>query len=256
MFHSLAGAVWFLTAPSHLLLWLVLAAAVAQLAGWRRSACWSTLAAALLFLCAAVIPLWVWPARALEDRFPRPAWPARVDGILVLGGGLDTVMLRARGIPRPEQSEARLVAGLEAARRYRRAVLVFSGGGPSGDGRLSESVTAGHVFAQMGADPHRLLLESRAHDTYENILFSRRLANPRRGQVWLLVTSALHMPRAMITASALGWKMVPWPSDYRTLPDGIEYRFSPIWNLDGTDATVHEWLGLLAYRLRPHSVGG
>jgi uncharacterized SAM-binding protein YcdF (DUF218 family) len=59
----------------------------------------------------------------------------------------------------------------------------------------------------------------------------------------------MHMPRAMAVARKLNWPMLPWPSDYITAPrqghDLLEFNG----NLGLLDYAVHEWVGLLAYRI-------
>ena len=93
---------------------------------WNKAAKVFALAAALLLTLASLlaVPL----ARDLEDRYPRPAWLAHVDGILVLGSGFDTALFRARGVPQSNEGVWRLEAGFAAARHYPQARLVFTGG--------------------------------------------------------------------------------------------------------------------------------
>jgi uncharacterized SAM-binding protein YcdF (DUF218 family) len=253
MFFSLSKLLWLLVAPSHLLGLLVLAAALCALAGQARAARTLAVASGLLLLLAGILPLNVWMIRALEDRYPRPAWPAHVDGILVLGAGFDTATLKARGVPATNGGEMRVIAGLEAARRYPQARLVFSGGsgvlGGVGGESYSEAETARYIFAQMGLDPARLTLEPRSRNTYENILFSKALVKPKAGETWLLVTSASHLPRAMGVVRKLDWPMLPWPTDYMTGPYGAHADFNIAGNLGLLDYAVHEWLGQFAYRL-------
>jgi uncharacterized SAM-binding protein YcdF (DUF218 family) len=215
---------------------------------WNRAARIFALAAAALVLAIgfATVPL----MRALEDRYSRGPWPAHVDGVLVLGAGFDTALLRARGAPQLNGGAYRLVEGFAAARRYPGARLVFTGGsGVLGGSPFPESGTARYVFMELGQDPGRLVLEARSRNTYENILFSKALAKPRPGEVWLLVTSALHMPRAMAIARKLDWPMLPWPSDYVTAPSGGGDVLDFSGNLGLADYAAHEWIGLLAYRL-------
>jgi uncharacterized SAM-binding protein YcdF (DUF218 family) len=253
MFFSTSKIFWLLAAPSHLLGWLILAVALCALTGRVRTARLLAVAAGLLLLLAGVLPLNVWMIRALEDRYPRPEWPAHVDGILVLGAGFDTAVLKARGVPATNAGEMRVIAGFEAARRYPQARLVFSGGsgvlGGAGGPSWSEAETACYILAQVGLAPARLILEPRARNTYENILFTKALVKPRPGEVWLLVTSAIHMPRAMAIARKLDWPMLPWASDYVTRPQGGSIDFDIAGNLSAVDYAVHEEIGLLVYRL-------
>ena len=237
-------------APGRLLLWLMLATAIALLLGRYRTGRGLAVAAALVLVACGVLPLGDWLARALENQYPRPAPPpAHVDGILTLGGGLGTGVLTARGAPDDAASETRLVSAFELARRYPTARVVFSGGW----GAYPDATAAAYIFAQMGLDPARLTLEGRSRDTYENLLFSQRLVRPKPGEVWLLATSAIQTPRAMAVARRLGWSLIPWPTDYKTRPRPgprpLADWLDVTGNLTRTEQALHEWVGLMAYRL-------
>ncbi|MCP5143565.1 MAG: YdcF family protein [Gammaproteobacteria bacterium] len=81
----------------------------------------------------------------------------------------------------------------------------------------------------------------------EGARFTREQVAPRPGERWLLVTSAFHLPRAVASFCAAQWPIVPYPADYKTL-DLTPY-FSLVENLSLLDLAVHEWLGLLYYRM-------
>jgi uncharacterized SAM-binding protein YcdF (DUF218 family) len=248
MFFVLSKIFWLLAAPSHWLALLVVVTALCLLLRWYRLAKIFAVAAVLLMLLAGLtaVPL----ARAMEDRYPRPPWPAHVDGILVLGSGFDTALFRARGAPQANGGAYRLEAGFAAARRYPQAKLVFSGGsGRLGGAPFSEAETARMIFAELGQDSKRLILEDRSRNTYENLLFSKAMVKPRPGEVWLLTTSAMHLPRAMAIARKLNWPMTPWASDYYTAPHGGDDLLEVNGNLGLLDYAVHEWIGLFAYRI-------
>ena len=93
-------------------------------------------------------------------------------------------------------------------------------------------------------------VEPASLNTYENIQFSKSLLDRNGAEVWL-VTSALHMPRAMAVARKMGVPAVAYPCDFRA-----EER--PHWRLwlpsnagpAMLEEALHEWLGLLYYRLR------
>jgi uncharacterized SAM-binding protein YcdF (DUF218 family) len=257
MFFALSKIFWILAAPSHWLGLLIFAAALCLLLHRPRAAKVLVLAAAaeLVLAWLVAVPL----ARDWESRYPRPAWPRHVDGVLVLGGGFDSELMRQRHAPQTNDAAYRLAEGYAAVRRYSQARLVFSGGSGAMEGkRFPESDTARQIFLELGQDQARMVLESRSRNTYENILFSKAMVKPKPGEVWLLVTSAMHMPRAMAIARKLDWQMTPWPSDFRT---GFEST-NPSWsivddiglldtadNLGLLDYVVHEWVGLAAYRV-------
>jgi uncharacterized SAM-binding protein YcdF (DUF218 family) len=151
-------------------------------------------------------------------------------------------------VPQSNEGVWRLEAGFAAARHYPQARLVFTGGsGALGGAPFSEAETARMVLGEMGQE--HLTLEARSRNTYENIWFSKELVKPKPGEIWLLATAAMHMPRAMAIARKLNWPMTPWPSDYQTAPSGGGDLLRVADNLGLFDYVFHEWAGMLAYRL-------
>ncbi len=100
-----------------------------------------------------------------------------------------------------------------------------------------------------------MLYERTSRDTGENLLNSMKLVRPKPGETWMLVTSAVHMPRAMAIARKLGWTMVPWPSDYISAASGSVYLGFPADGLVDIDNALHEWIGLAVYRLTGRAEG-
>jgi uncharacterized SAM-binding protein YcdF (DUF218 family) len=248
MFFALSKIFWTLAAPSHWIGLLAVAILACLLMRWLRAARVFAFALVALLIVAwlAAVPL----ARSWESRFPRPSWPQHVDGVLVLGGGYDSLILQQRHAPQGNGAAFRLVEGYAAARHYPGARLVFTGGSGAFEGSpLPESVTARYIFIEIGQDPKHMVLESRSRNTYENFLFSKELVKPKPGEVWLLATSAMHMPRAMAIADKLGWPMTPWPTDFITGSNGGHDFWQITPNLDLLDYVAHEWIGLAVYRL-------
>jgi uncharacterized SAM-binding protein YcdF (DUF218 family) len=249
-FFYLAKLAWLVLAPSHLVLWLAVAAAISLAAGRVRLAQGLAVATALVLIGFGVLPTGDMLARALENQYPRPATPpAHIDGVVSLGGGLETGILLERQAPGWATSETRLVSTFELARRYPTARVVFTGGW----GFDADAKAAKYIFDQMGLEPSRLTLEPNARDTYENLLYSQRLVQPKPGEVWVLATSAIQMPRAMAVARRLGWRMTPWPTDYLTTPRlalrPLGDYLDVVRNLGTADQALHEWVGLAAYRV-------
>jgi uncharacterized SAM-binding protein YcdF (DUF218 family) len=250
MFFVLSKIFWILAAPSHWLGLFVLATGFCLLLKRPRAAGMCSILSLLMLVLAGTSLLNRPMIRALENRYPRPAWPARVDGVLVLGSGFDVDILRKRHAPQANEGINRLVAAMAVAHHYPQARVVFTGGSAVLIGaENAESVTARYVFTELGLESRRLVLEPRARNTYENILFAKDLVKPKPGEVWLLDTAAVHMPRAMAVARKLDWPMIAWPSDFITAPaeQGVDI-FDVSGNLGLSDYAVHEWIGILAYR--------
>ena len=202
------------------------------------------------FLLTPLGALLLWP---LEDRFPQPpaGMPAPA-GIIVLGGALDTEKSEARGQVYFTTDAARMTAGIELARRYPSARLVFTGGSA---GLLiqerAEAIGARKLWLSLGVPEERMTFEKKSRNTWENALFTRDLVKPKPGETWLLVTSAWHMPRSVGIFKHLGFDVIPYPVAYLTFGDARDFwlpasMFDKVLMLDNG---VREWAGLLAYRL-------
>lgn len=189
----------------------------------------------------------------LENRFPaNVSIPADIDGIIVLGGTINQYLTYTRGQPALTEGGERLTEFVYLARKYPNAKLIFSGGtGALINRELKEADAARVFFTRMGIAGDRILYESESRNTYENALFSRRIAGDttKTGQ-WVLVTSALHMPRAMGVFRRVGWNVLANPVDYLT--DGKQrfvVGFQPIEALSRLNKAMREWIGLVAYRI-------
>src|SRR5205085_11725582 len=99
---------------------------------------------------------------ALEERFPRPPLPERIDGILVLGGAVDPALSLAYGETVFNSSVTRVLAGIALARRHPEAKLALVGGegGFAPVGFAESRATLGFVVEE-GIGAARIILEER-----------------------------------------------------------------------------------------------
>lgn len=237
LFFPVSKIFWGALAPSHLIVWISIAAAFLLMAGRQRTGRALAVLSALLLIFIGIIPSYIWVLRPLEFQYARPArLPDHVTGILTLSGGPD---------PR-----ARLAGAYALARRYPSAVVVYSGGQnvliPGAEDAVSQR--AKRFLLTIGLEPQRLVMEGRSRNTWENILYSRALVKPRPGQTWLLATSAIQLPRAMAVARRLDWPLIAWPTDWFTGQHVFTGYFLIPYNLMAFDEAVHEWVGLFVYR--------
>jgi uncharacterized SAM-binding protein YcdF (DUF218 family) len=223
-----------------------------------------TAAALGLMLAFGLLPFGGLLLVPLEQRFPpwEEGGRGAPTGIVVLGG-----VIEPEAASRPDsglnEAAERITAIAGLARRYPAAKILFSGGDvlllPVGGGLLpdggTEARAAGALFESFGITRDRIVLEDRSRTTEENAVFSHRLAQPKPGERWLLVTSAWHMPRAIGAFRAAGFPVEAYPVDYRTPPGaGLWLPFGSVsGGLRRTDTAAHEWFGLLTYWLTGRS---
>ena len=208
--------------------------------------------AAALGLLLWIVPLGSWWLGALETSFVAPELPARVDGIVVLGGDVDTGLVkRAGAFAGGAGGMPRLAATAALARRYPEARIVFSGG----SGALfapedRDADAARPLLAQLGVPAARISFEDRSRNTFENAVESLRVAAPLPGETWVLVTSASHMPRSVGCFRRAGWRVIPFPVDQRADPaETLSLTRTPARRLGEFDRAMKETIGLVVYRL-------
>ncbi len=143
----------------------------------------------------------------------------------------------------------RLVSAVDLCNRVKGCTLIVSGGSvlgsPSGAKVLEE------VAEEVG--DCKVVVEEHAKTTYENALFVKSIV---KRSPFYLVTSAYHMPRAVMLFKALGMRPIPYPSDFLVERN---YRLSDLFpmgrNVRKVEITLHEYLALGFYTLKLKVVG-
>jgi len=103
------------------------------------------------FALVVLLPVDQWLLAPLEDRFPPPPAGEHYDGILVLGGALESAMTADRGIPSLNAAAERLTSFVMLAREHPQARLVFTGGPlPNRPDGPPEAAGVSMLLAQLG----------------------------------------------------------------------------------------------------------
>ncbi|MFO6418813.1 YdcF family protein [Hylemonella sp. W303a] len=221
---------------------------------WRRAGLGVVWAALFVLLLQGWEPLPDALLRKLEAQHPAPVHLdlSRYAGIIVLGGSTESSYVwEGHDQPALNGAAERLTAALPLLLRDPRLVLLYTGG----EGELlasgpSEAERARRFYAEQGVPPARLLLESASRNTHDNAVFSAALPGVDRTRPWLLITSAWHMPRSLLTFRKAGWNVTPWPTDYRAGDATPWHQYSLSQGAAKWQTALHELVGLMVYRLR------
>jgi uncharacterized SAM-binding protein YcdF (DUF218 family) len=238
--------------PGNLLLFMLIIGLVLMWTKWARSGRYFVATATFCFLLLAIVPFGSWLLIPLENRFPPfTSELAKVDGIIVLGGASQNQLSATRGQPSLNGNAERLTAFVTLARRFPSARLVFTGGSSSLAGSVvSEADIAEEVFRDLGLNTDRVYFERHARNTLENAQKTFPVVAPKPEEVWLLVTSARHMPRAMGVFRQARWPVRAFPVDYRS---GGTFKFRLRLNLrsglTSLSVGLREWTALVIYRM-------
>jgi uncharacterized SAM-binding protein YcdF (DUF218 family) len=262
MFFIASKLIWALLSPLAFVLALFLLGSLSLIVSFTRTALFFIFTGIFVFCVLGLLPIGPDLLAGLENQYVRPqTMPAKVAGIVVLGGSFETEFSESHGFPISTQKVQRVLEGLRLAREYPGAKLVFSGGEGSlfhQDHPESKDV---QNFVKMYdlKPPQDIIFEDKSRNTLENLVFTRALVKPKPEETWLLVTSAWHMKRALKAAQQAGWStIIPYPSDYRTTGEmaGPEQMLNVRRNLDLADLALHEYAGMLAYELVKKSPSG
>ncbi len=244
---------WGLFGPATWAWWLAALALLCTIGPARRPT-WSRgllVAATALFVGLAILPVGYWLAEVLEQRFPVPKLAgANIRHVVVLAG-TERLPVSAR-TGRAEVSDAaeRVIEGAALARSLPDASLWIVGGVTSRRSPLSDVDWTAALWRRLGVPAQHIHIVRGTFDTCENAagVAARRL----QGEL-LLVTSAMHMPRAVACFRVHGLAPVPYPVDYRNAAierTGDLFQPDLLGNMERTGDALHEWLGLAIYRLQ------
>jgi uncharacterized SAM-binding protein YcdF (DUF218 family) len=245
--------------------WFVLGLAVCALFFSRRRRMAGSAAAhpfhalrlAMIIMAALLYILSVEPAKdillkPLEDSYPPLDIQAAAgaQALVILGGG--TVQAS------PEVGEGRdsLVPSALSRAVYAFGLRdVFAGQYIAAGGRVfdygqeAEAEVTGRLLVSLGLPQERVLKEAESRNTWQNAKNVARLFGYKK---IILVTSAYHMRRSVFCFENNGFSVIPAPEDFRCSRYSRYDIFSFLPSLDalgGTYAALHEYVGLLYYRL-------
>jgi uncharacterized SAM-binding protein YcdF (DUF218 family) len=217
LFFVLSKTLGVLLLPTNFLIGAGLLGAILLVTRFARLGRGLMIVSAVGLAISGFSPLGNWLLYPLEQRFP--PWDGAhgaPDGIVVLGGSIDTDLSVAHGVPIFTHAVDRMLAAAELAHRYPRARIIFSGGSGnllSTDAKEADYAT--ELFENLGVSGARLMFERRSRNTQENAEFSKAMAAPKSGERWLLVTSAFHLPRSVGLFRKAGFAVEPYPVDWR-----------------------------------------
>jgi uncharacterized SAM-binding protein YcdF (DUF218 family) len=200
--------------------------------------------------------------RSLEWRYLPPTTLPHAEAIVILGGGTDSADY-------PRSTVEINGAGdrvLYAARLYKAGVaphLLLSGGYITliEDRSSTPAQEMADILHLMDIPDTALWLQNRSQNTYEDALYSSQMLKEKGITRAILVTSAIHMPRALALFRADGIDAIPAPTDYSvtqtdfrpltwdSLPSFLVNLIPDASSLRGTSNALKEYFGMAVYGL-------
>lgn len=181
-------------------------------------------------------------AKPLEARYPAfsPEELPEGDTIVVLGGGIEAEGVYGRWGNLNHASD-RVISAAELWQAKKASSIVVSGG--STQGPISEATRMAELLKRLGVPAAAIRLEEKSLTTEDNAREVAALKGSDSQHI-LLVTSSLHMRRAVAHFAAQGFRVTAAPTDHRVprYSDAVPGWMPQIKHLDTSTAAIHEWV--------------
>ncbi|GAB2578847.1 YdcF family protein [Dyella jejuensis] len=198
---------------------------------------------------------WLWlcatPAMAvclrapLEHRYPprEASTYSKADAIVILGGGTLPQSGLDPDAEDPYGAVTRLGFGLQLFRSARADMVLLSGD--------DQARRMARRLERQGVPVDALQTESASMNTHENAAFSAAILKREGRERVLLVTSSIHMPRALAAFTNQGLDVIPAPAYDPIYPS---WQAHPWWPrraaLRLSGHCLREYVGMWWYRMR------
>lgn len=218
-----------------------------------KGAKWTFTAATLLFVMFSFDPITEILLNHYENRYPAfnsqsLKHQSKIEYIVVLAGGY---------VPNqphhPITSEitkftlVRLIEGIRIHREMPGTKLVFTG---KGWAKQTEAEAMKELAVKLGVPEAEIILEKESTNTYGHTLNLKTLL---KDKPFILVTSALHMPRAMGVFEKAGYKPIPAPTGHILLGPyelfNMVVPFARGDNLEAIDLWFNEFSAIMREKL-------
>ena len=183
----------------------------------------------------------------LETRYPvfNNKYVSNVN-ILVLGSGHS----RGAGLTDVHKLSpnalARLAEGIRLYHKFPQCKMVLSG--YPGSDTVSQAVVSSRAALLLGVKPVDTLLLPKPSTTREEAIAYRNRFDS--ADKFLLVTTALHMPRAIEAFTTQGLRPVAAPANLINSFDKPEFSWTPsVKKLEMSEKAIYEYAGILYYRM-------
>lgn len=230
--------------------------AIVAVAAWRKprlqlAGVGIVVVALVVFSSRALPPIAASPLLTRADALGRASRESRCaskkEVVVILGGGAYTPEVPSVATHMRVVEGAKVVK--QAGQEKRKLKVVLTGGAdPDVPGLTEAQVMKRTLFLELGESgrEHEFLLEAQSANTYQNAARTRELLRARKIPLdVVLVTGALHMPRAARTFEKAGFKVCPVPAPAANLRStGLSsFRAGAL-----TVEVLNEYVGILGYK--------
>jgi uncharacterized SAM-binding protein YcdF (DUF218 family) len=203
----------------------------------------------IIIWIASIAPISEFMMRPLEAHFAIPQNP-KGDVIIVMGGGAFDNVPDLSGIGfLSSDSMGRLVTAVRLQKITETPILISAG--QTVPHKIPEALIAKRILIDLGVPRNKVIVEVKSRDTIENARFTKQLFQKSGFKSPMVVTSAYHMKRSILSFKKVGMDVDPYPTNFRT---GKHRAYSwddylpGIRDLETFTIALREYIGLVFYQ--------
>lgn len=190
--------------------------------------------------------------RPLETRWPTWNNQRPVEYVVVLGGGYTWNPEWAPSSNMLNNSLPRLTEGIRIWQANPGAKMIFTGAAAPTN-PLSTAEVGSRVAQSLGVPAEAIITLNKPRDTEEE---AQEVAKVVGNRPFALVTSASHLPRAVVFFQRKGLQPLPAPANQMAIDSPISYwdkaTPSALW-LGHSERAAYEWIGRLWQWIKPQN---
>lgn len=217
---------------------------------FRKHARWGivNIAIGLALWIISMVPVQDALMRGLDAGLALPQNPSG-DVMILLGGGVYGHVTDMSGEGAPyEEMLSRIVTAVRLQKKLKVPIIISTG--QVFDWTVPEAPINKRFLIDLGVPASKIILEDKSRDTIENARYSKSICEQRGFTKPLLITSSLHMKRALLSFKKAGLPVTPFPA---CLHKGKRTQYNWMEYLPGNPSlgflSLHEYLGLLFYNI-------
>ncbi|MBF0329627.1 MAG: YdcF family protein [Nitrospirae bacterium] len=177
--------------------------------------------------------------------------PQNIEGdvIVLLGGGVYDEVLDFSGLGAPHKDMlSRIITAVRLQKKINAPIIIS--GGKVFDHKRAEAPIVMRFLTDLGVPKEKIIVEDKSRDTIENGRFTLAICEQKGFKKPVLVTSAYHMKRSVMSFKIAGLDVTPFPADFKTWRNK-KYGWNDYLpgNFETMNTAAREYMGIAYYKI-------
>ena len=181
----------------------------------------------------------------LENQYPKYDYKQKVKYIHVLGNGHTTDKTQPLSSQISDAGVKRVLEGVIIHKHTPHSKLIFTGF--KGKTDTSTAEMNARLAIALGVHKKDIIISEYPTDTKEEAIFTKSIVGEKP---FVLVTSATHMPRAMILFESLGMHPIAAPTSFYKYEITTYLRAPNIHAFSTATIAMHEYIGIVWAKIK------